>query len=170
MSNPLVCEDVNIRSQRFFLARTTATCGRCSGRTSMFAFAVPPGHEVLELDGAAAEELSMDSWRIAACNAFLFYVAFLPAGIRERLGQGMRSYRLDTTHEGTSSRYWANHCEQCGAQLDDQELFCEPEGAFLPTSESDAGLIQLLAIEKPFEAAAAGYAPDPQFFGAMSKG
>jgi hypothetical protein len=168
MTNPLVREDVNIRSPRFFLARTTAACGRCGGRTSMFGFAVPPGHEVLELDDATDEALAMDSWRIAACNAFLFHVAFLPAGIVDRLGEGIRSYRLHA-HEGTNSTYWANHCEQCGAQLDDQELFCEPEGGFLPTNELDAGLIELLSIEEPFEAAAAGYAYDPQFFDFMSK-
>jgi hypothetical protein len=164
----LLREDVNIHSPRFFLACTTATCGRCSGRTSTFAIAVPPGHEVLEFDDAADEARAVDSWHVAACNAFLFHVAFLPAGIRDRLGLVTRSYHL--AYEGTISRYWANHCEQCGAQLDDQELFCEPEGAFLPTSESDAGLIQLLSIDEPFEAAAAGYAQDPQFFDAMSKG
>ncbi len=48
--------------------------------------------------------------------------------------------------------------------LDDHDLFCEPEGAFLPTSHARAAAIQLLRIDEPLEAAAAGYACDPQFF------
>ncbi len=48
--------------------------------------------------------------------------------------------------------------------LDDHDLFCEPEGAFLPTSQAQAAAIQLVRIDEPLEAAAAGYACDPQFF------
>jgi hypothetical protein len=51
--------------------------------------------------------------------------------------------------------------------LADHDLFCEPGGAFLPTTELSAGLIQLLPIDEAFEAAAAGYAHQPEFFDAM---
>jgi hypothetical protein len=53
--------------------------------------------------------------------------------------------------------------------FDDQELFCEPGGAFLPTSESAAGLIDLLPIDLAFEAVAGGYAHEPSFFSARFK-
>jgi len=66
--------------------------------------------------------------------------------------------------------YWANHCEQCGNLLGDHDLHCEPEGAFMPTSEAAAKAIQLLRFDAPFAAAAVGYACEPQFFSSMNKG
>jgi hypothetical protein len=59
--------------------------------------------------------------------------------------------------------YWANHCERCGALQEDHELFCEPEGAFLPTSPAAAATIELLSVHECLEAGAAGYAIDPAF-------
>jgi hypothetical protein len=54
--------------------------------------------------------------------------------------------------------------------LDDHELFCEPEGSFLPTSEFNASAIHLLPLNEEMQAFAAGYAHEPQFFHAMSRG
>jgi len=42
------------------------------------------------------------------------------------------------------------------AEQDDFELFCEPEGAFSPTSKEAAALIRLHEVSEPFEAEAAG--------------
>jgi len=188
MQNP-VRIDINIRSPRYLLAHTLGTCWHCRAPTQLFALVVPPGHEALELDDEAQdaagdeaqnetqneaqsetqnEALAVDIWCAATHHAFLFYIEFLPAVIQDRLKQFTQSYRLefsDAAHEP----YWANHCERCGSLLDDHELFCEPEGAFLPTSESSAGAIHLLALDEAFEAAAAGYAYEPQFFDAMSR-
>jgi hypothetical protein len=69
----------------------------------------------------------------------------------------------------TLSSYWANHCEHCGTLLGDHELHCEPDGAFTPSSEAAAANIHLLRIQEPFEAVAAGYAFEPEFFGFMRK-
>jgi hypothetical protein len=122
----------------------------------------------LELDDTAqAEETAVDTWRIANDNAFLFYVEYLPAGVGNRLRQFTRSYRLSDC-DGTAGSYWANHCEHCGSLFDDQELFCEPDGAFLPTDESSAACIHLVPIDEAFEAVAAGYAYEPCFFSAMA--
>jgi hypothetical protein len=51
--------------------------------------------------------------------------------------------------------------------LDDHELFCEPEGAFLPTSESTAAAIHLVLVDEPFETSAAGYSYEPPLLDAM---
>jgi hypothetical protein len=189
MQSPIVRNDVNIRSSRYFLAHTTGTCWHCRARTEFFALVVPPGHETREPDdeppdwaGDAAqnetqdeaqnetqnEALAVDTWCVATHHAFLFYIEFLPAVIQDRLKQFTQSYRLEFS-DAAQGPYWANHCERCGSLLDDHELFCEPEGAFLPTSESSAGAIHLLALDEAFEAAAGGYAHEPQFFNAMSR-
>ncbi|MDB6085389.1 MAG: hypothetical protein JWN43_3270 [Gammaproteobacteria bacterium] len=169
MQQPNPSEEVNIRSRRFLLARGTAICGRCRAPTRSFALLVPPGHEVLEPDDEARdEELPAGTWHVAADSALLFYVSYLPDAIQRRVGELTQCYR-PATGTGGLDAHWTNHCEHCGSPLDDHELFCEPEGAFVPTTESDARLIRLLPIDEAFEATAAGYSYDPQFFGAMGK-
>jgi hypothetical protein len=123
---------------------------------------------VLEPDDEAQdEETAVDTWRIAAVSAFLFYVEYLPAAVQNRLKQVTQSYRLGDCAVVAGS-HWANHCEHCGSLLDDHELFCEPDGAFLPTDESRARIIHLVPIDEAFEADAAGYAYEPDFFDAMA--
>jgi hypothetical protein len=176
MPNPIVCADngndvaVNFRSSRYFLAHTVGVCWHCNALTSLFALALPPGHEALDLDDdAPIGETPEDTWNVASHGAFLFYVEYLPDGVRRRVNGFAPSYRLGRS-DAVEGFHWANHCERCDSLLDDHELFCEPEGAFLPTSEASAGLIHLLAVDEGFEAAVAGYAYEPQFFDAMSKG
>ena len=188
--------EFNIRSLRYYIARTVSTCWHCGSPTALVALAVPPGHETLDVDDDASNEDSGDgaahrgppasTWSVADHNAFLFYVESLTTAVRERIKQCQPAYRpLDadaaavpgtapatalvsaSAEGGGSDSYWANHCEKCGCQLDDHELFCEPEGGFLPTSASAAAAIHLVPVDEPFEAAAAGYSYEPPFFNAM---
>jgi len=152
---------INIRSPRFLVARTVAACRHCRSLTTLIAVAVPPGHETLEPDEEAIDgNEAVDTWQFAEHHALLFQIEFLPSTVAARL-QPLASLRYDA--------YWANHCARCGLPQDDHDLFCEPEGAFVPNSESSAALIQLLHFDEPFEAAAAGYAVDPQFLFAARK-
>ncbi len=169
--------DINIRSASFLLARTVGTCRRCRAPTAVFGLAVPPGHEVLDDealdhegsgDESRDEKLAGAAWQIAPYNAFLFDVEYLPVVVQARLKSFTQSYHL-RLDDAAKQACWANHCEECGCPQDDHELFCEPEGAFLPVSESAAAAIHLLSIDEAFEAAAAGYAYEPEFFDAMSQ-
>jgi hypothetical protein len=152
---------INIRSPRFLVARTVAACRHCRVLTTLIAVALPPGHETLELDDEARDEAhAVDTWQTASHHAFLFHIESLPSSVAARL-QPLASLRYDG--------YWANHCAWCDLSQDDQALFCEPEGAFAPASESSAALIEIWAIDEPFEAAVAGYAVEPQFLYAMRR-
>ncbi|MEA3106776.1 MAG: hypothetical protein QOI88_1381 [Gammaproteobacteria bacterium] len=163
MPSPHASHEINIRSSRFYIARTVSTCWHCGSPTALVALAVPPGHETLDVD----DEVS--AWSVADHNAFLFYIDFLPAAIQDRLNQHLPSYRRGDGALAAGS-YWANHCGRCGSRLDDHELFCEPEGAFSPTSESTAAAIRLAAVDEAFETSAAGYSYEPQYFSAMDRG
>jgi hypothetical protein len=179
----------NLRSERYILARTRCRCGSCRAETRVVALVLPPGHELLTLDvsEARAESAGRDGaqterhgegsverwassehlWERAPSPAFLFHVESLPASVRDRLAAALPGYRHTTC--GAMS-YYANHCEACGRTFDDQELFCEPEGAFQPVNEIAAAAIVLTAIEEPVSARAAGYSVAPQFFEFMSTG
>ena len=179
--------EINIRSPRYYIARTVSTCWHCGSPTALVGIAVPPGHETLDVDDDASDEDSRGetphpehppaAWSVADHNAFLFYVDSLPAAVQKRINQHQPVYRpLDPDAVATpapgggSGSYWANHCEKCGCQLDDHELFCEPEGAFLPTSASAAAAIRLLLVDEPFETSAAGYSYEPPLFDVMIRG
>jgi len=163
--------DANVRSHTYFVARANARCWHCGLTTRLLALAMPQGHETLEGDGWSDADCAgpvSDAWQRAAVNAMLFYVERLPGGVQDRLKR--ISPLFHPAHSAaTLNSYWANHCEHCGSMLDDHALHCEPEGAFTPSSEAAAANIQLQQIREPFEAAAAGYAIEPEFFGSMRK-
>jgi hypothetical protein len=158
----------NIRSPRYWIARTEGRCWHCGEQTRLIAVALPPGHEILELDEEAPDEAANDVWSVTSLRAFLFHIDYLPDGVRRRLFEVNPFFRRGSA-DVTAGTYWGNHCEHCDSLLVDHELFCEP-GAFLPTNERDASLIHLLPVDEAFEALAAGYAVEPQFFDAMSRG
>jgi hypothetical protein len=166
----------NLRSPTYYVARTNAACGDCGLSTQLLALALPRTHETLEADGAGdgvapdrvdSGDSATDIWQHSDVDAFVFCVEQLPDRVQRQLQKISPEYR-QARSAATQSVYWVNHCEHCGALLDDYELHCEPEGAFMPCSEAEARKIHLLQILEPIEALAAGYSPDPVFFSLMS--
>ena len=158
---------INFRSDGYLIARTVGTCLHCRGETRLVALMLPPGHESRSTsdEGVQDGESSPthdDSWERTPCYALLFYIESLPDAVRHRLQALAPTYRFANS-PATQDSYWANHCERCGGLQEDHELFCEPEGAFLPVSPAAAAIIELLPIHESLEAGAAGYAVDPAF-------
>ena len=163
--------DANVRSDTYYIARTNVRCWHCGLSTRLLALAMPHDHETLDGDTQAEADggdAVSDPWQRAAVNAMLFYVERLRDDVRDRLNRISPFFRLAHSAAPLNS-YWANHCEHCDTLLDDHELHCEPDGAFMPCSEAEAGNILLLHIDEPFEAVAAGCALEPEFFRFMRK-
>ena len=159
--------DINVRSSSYWIAHASGDCGCCRSVTRFVALAVPPRHQSLTLDwNLQKNEFVAYRWETAESTAFLFYVECLSEGARLRLQAAAPGYRFDLS-ERTQGSYWANHCSSCGALADDHDLFCEPDGAFLPTSAASASAVTLVRVEEAFEAGAVGYAWEPQFFESM---
>ena len=178
MSTAALFIDANLRAPTYYVARSNAHCRHCGLRTRLWALAVPRTHETLEdgtavgdagavIDDAGAEAAqASDAWQCPNVNAILFYVEALPQDVQFLLQQIAPGFR-PAQSAAIQARYWVNHCEHCGATLEDHELHCEPDGAFLPSSEAAAARIQLRRIQEPFEALSGGYSPDPPYFGLM---
>jgi hypothetical protein len=133
-------------------------------RTAVIGIVLPVGHEVLEIDSdAEAGMRATDVWEVAEAEAALFYIERIPEGVLSRLRQLSQHYRIGSSEVAAES-YWMNHCSFCGTGQDDFELYCEPEGAFMPISAAAAASIQLYEVIEPFVAQAAGYAYAPEFF------
>jgi hypothetical protein len=176
----------NLRSERYFIAHAKLRCGSCRAETGVVAVGLPAGHESLVSDWPDERPAEHDEpvglgdgtaefvgqgdvgdgsgeaiWENADGAAFLFHLDALPASVLHRLAGTSPGYRRAVAE---SMRYYANHCETCGAMFEDEELFCEPGGAFSPTTEADAGAVALTVVDEPIQARAGGYAIAPQFF------
>jgi hypothetical protein len=155
--------DANIRSGTYYIARTECRCWHCGLSGGVLALAVPPQHETLHADTPIA-----DLWQRSLAPAFLFFVECVTFDVQRRLRELSPCFRL-TQDAVSSNSNWLNHCGRCGKQLGDYELHCEPEGAFMPTSEAAAAGIELVQIHEPLETTANGYAFEPEFFRFMRK-
>jgi hypothetical protein len=159
--------NINVRSSSYWIARATGECSCCRAETRLVALALPPQHQSLELDWDIEKDEVVDyRWEAAELGAFLFYVEYLPEEIRQRLQAASQGYRFAFSKRALGS-YWANHCATCGALIEDHDLFCEPDGAFLPTTPMSAAAVTLERVDEALEAGAAGYACDPQFLDSM---
>ncbi len=156
----------NVRSSGYFIVRSVGECRCCRASTPVIALALAPGHETPSMD--ADDERagsSADTWESAAGGALLFYVETLPDAVQRRLAEFSQAYRHAYSTE-TQAWYWANHCMNCGALLEDHDLFCEPDGAFLPVNHDITADLELIWMEEPLEAAAGGYSCEPAFLAA----
>lgn len=157
--------DANIRAPGYFVLRADAPCRHCGRSTALLALGVPLDHETLEVPEDAE---GSGTWQHAGGTALLFFLQELPDSVRWRLIELSKSFRPAHGAAGLNS-CWANHCEHCSAPIGDQELHCEPDGAFMPASEQAAAALRLLSIPEPFEAVAAGYSLEPEFFSSMRR-
>jgi len=153
---------INVRSPGYFIARTAGTCAHCGSRTRLIGLLLPPSHETLSFAADDADAPEADFWDQVPYSAFLFYVGCVPDEVRRRLEGFSNSYR-PAASSAVHGTYWANHCEHCGALQEDHDLFCEPEGAFHPVDAASAIAIELTHVSERFEAAAGGYACEPQY-------
>jgi hypothetical protein len=163
MLDPVNSQDLNVRSSSYFVACADARCWHCGRFTRVVALALPRHHETVESD----EPEAALSWQPAGANAFLFHISHLPEAVAQKLRQLSPGYRLAYS-QVTSNVHWSNHCQHCERLLGDSELHCEP-GVFMPWSAADAESIELFRIEQPIEAAAAGYALEPEYFPRMRR-
>ena len=168
MSDPSRLVDINIRSRRYFIARSVTTCPACRSRTEVLGVGVPAGFETLIPDDTAlTEDDAHDIWEAVPQAAFFFHIDQIPRAVSERVTRLSDSFRFVTGADVAVS-HWSNHCAHCNLPLDDQELFCEPGGAFVPLSIRRAKSVRLSHVDEPFAASAAGCAYQPEFFEFMS--
>ena len=147
-------EGANVRAAGYWIVRTTSACESCGERTEVAALALPAEHETLD----AEADFDAVEWSFAGCIAVIFHVGWLAEGVQARLRQWVPAFFTD------ASSTWVNHCRHCGFTLDDLALHCEPDGAFVPATDTAARAIEMIRIEAPFEGRAAGYSCEPDFF------
>jgi hypothetical protein len=146
-------DELNCRSAGYLLAQSVFACWRCLQPTSVFCLGLSPGYE----------RRLEDNWESVSADALLFYVEYLPPDVALVLQELSPQYRLDNSTT-TNRVYWVNHCQHCGALLEDHDLHCEPDGAFLPASAHVAEQILFVGIEGQFLARVGGISEEASFF------
>lgn len=153
--------NANLRAQNYYIARTCVACPHCGAPTLLTALALGPAHE--ERD----DELG--DWQPVAGNAFCFYVAAVSREVYLRLLKSAPNFKF--APEGNAGEgSWANHCQHCDRVISDDELHGEPGvHGFVLCSEAHAASVDLIEVCEPFEALAAGYSLEPEFFALMRR-
>jgi len=144
----------NVRAASYYLASTRIPCPHCGAITPLTAVALAPAHETW--DGESEE------WQLVPANAFLFCIEAVSVTVHARLRRMAPNFAFHSS--------WANHCEHCERVIGEHEVHGEPGRGFTPQNEDEAAGIVLTEVAEPFEAAAAGYSLEPEFFARMRRG
>ena len=160
MENDALAPSANVRAASYYIARSSAVCPHCRATTRLTALAVALRFETRDDES--------DEWQPVAASAFCFHVAAVSTAVYRRLLEEAANFKFAFSETGSAC--WTNHCEHCGAALNDDELHCEPGAhGFVPCSERQASSVTLVEVREPFEASVGGVALEPEFFGFMRR-
>ncbi|PHM64158.1 DNA primase [Xenorhabdus stockiae] len=138
----------NLHADFWYLAQTRTACSGCHEHTTVTAFLLPAGHKMLEVSHEDKFDTQCAPLKQNS-PAFPFYLVDIPTIVRNVLS-GFHHTLRKTVSSRLNRSHWINHCEHCGAQQDDTNLFAEIGGAFFPTTKKQAAAIQLHRIDLPF--------------------
>ena len=124
----------NVRSARYIIVESRTLCPQCNLVTTVFAFALPAGYESF----CVFEDDEPGAWEAPGIAATLSYVDHLSEAVTKRIRAITSLYRIDVHHE-TGESFWMNHCQHCGAQMEEEELHGELDGPFGPTPWAGSG-------------------------------
>jgi Domain of unknown function (DUF5710) len=154
---------VNVRSASYWIAQVPELCSKCGSPIHVFALIVPAGYEVLDIPEDIEEDEDPDDfWESMSDTAILSGIEYISPTVQARITALSPHYKRAPQNNGDRRWYWTNHCSACGVKQRDDELFHEPEDAFLPTEFHAARDIRLHRIDQPLRATA-GYGEAESF-------
>jgi hypothetical protein len=138
----------NVRSAKYLIVESKTRCDQCKGVTAVFAFALPTSYESLYVDDDTPDDES-GTWETRGIAAVLSYVEYLPEAVADRVRSVTQHYRLDRDCE-IGGTFWTNHCEHCGAPMEEEELHGDPGRPFGPMPDLGLEVIRLHEVHEPF--------------------
>jgi hypothetical protein len=140
----------NVRSTKYLIVESKTRCDQCKVVTAVFAFALPASYESLYVDDDTPDDES-GTWETRGIAAVLSYVEYLPETVADHVRSVTQHYRLDRNGE-IGSTFWTNHCEHCGAPMEEEELHGDPGNPFGPMPDQGLEAIRLHEVHEPFSA------------------
>jgi len=150
----------NVRAGRYFIVESRMRCEQCKALTAVFGFALPADYESLysDTDDDTPDD-ECGTWEVPGFAAVLSYVDYIPESVVDHVCSMTQNYRLDHNEAGGGS-FWMNHCEHCGAQVEEEELHGELESPFGPMPSEGLEAIRLHEVHEPFTAWVGGQSYD----------
>lgn len=147
----------NVRSSSYSIIQSRMLCPQCNALTAVFTFALPASYESRTVDDDTPGD-EFGTWETQGIAAVLSYIEYLSDTVAHRIRAMTSHYRLGLDNQGNET-WWRNHCEHCGAQMEEEELF-EFDGPFgmMPSEGPEA--IQVHRFREPFEGWAGGESHD----------
>jgi hypothetical protein len=142
----------NVRAARYTIVESRLRCLQCSQVTAVFAFSLPVGYESLYVDDDSSDD-EEGTWEAPGMAAILSYVGYLPESVANRIRALTSHYRIDVDNE-SGQPFWMNHCEHCGAQMEEEELHGDPDGPFTCMPHEGLEALRLHEAREAFEASA----------------
>lgn len=144
-----------VRSPFYYVVESTSDCWNCSNRTRVFAFMLPEEHEEFEYVYDEDEEFELEhnlgEWRCHEYRGNVASVHSMSPAVSKQMRRFTSNFKLAYS-KAAGSRYFMNHCEQCGTKLGDHFMHGEPGGAFVPMSPEQASRMSLVRINERFDA------------------
>lgn len=148
----------NVRSTKYTIVESKSRCLQCNTVTTVFALTLPAGYESLFVndDDDDTPEEERETWEPTEFPAVLSYVGYLPESVATRIRALTPHYRIDHRDGEPDEAFWMNHCEHCGAQLEEEDLHGEPDSPFTSMAYLGLEAIKLHEVREPFEASVGG--------------
>jgi hypothetical protein len=109
-----------------------------------------------------------DEWERSDEPSLIAFVTNLAPSVSARIRQDTWCYRPRQSFKHPEP-YHLNHCEFCGGQFDDYQLFATPGSGFDVLSEIQAAEIQVTAVGSGFAGAAEHFSYGVVFLDAMRR-
>jgi hypothetical protein len=150
----------------FYLAKNVVPCWRCKKTGPVFSMISKGNHfQRRELDDMEdGEKINEIEWIVGEygdfTGMFLSNVTLVNGRVQRYLAERCPSYRVAFS-KTAASNYFMNHCTDCDAKFGDFFIHGEPGGAFFPTTEVEAGRIELYRVDLPLLAQGNGSVSTP---------
>jgi hypothetical protein len=154
MSDTIAAAYPNVRSKKYIIVESRVLCLHCNVVTSVFALALPADYESLNATDDTPDDVH-GTWESPGLPAVLSYVEYVQETVASRIRALTTHYRSARDRD-SGQTFWINHCQHCGAQLEEEELHGEPDCPFSPNPCEGLEAVRRHEIHEPFKAWAGG--------------
>lgn len=130
------------KANGFYLIKSKNKCYSCLKYSTVFGFVLPKSH--LEYDD------EYETWRQGRSFIAPYFISHLSESAENTITSIAKNYKQSYS-KTMNSRYWMNHCDNCGAKQGDFFMYAEPGGAFHPDSYDFYQKIIRIYIDTPIE-------------------
>lgn len=123
----------NVYSSLFWIAQGVQNCWKCKKETFVFSFLLPPNFLYFDFgEEWQPEEEKEWMWLPAEFSGFVFDITWIDEHALKEISRFSKNRYKVGYSKTADSKYYMNHCLECGAKQGDFFMYNEPNGTFNP--------------------------------------